>query len=137
MRWRARSFVLIALAAITVLCAGGAYAAYEYNRQQSVKTEVMQLTGGDPDRAPELIVRYGCGGCHTIPGVSRANGQVGPQLREFARRVYVGGVLTNTPDNLRRWIVNPRAVSPQTAMPATGISEAEARHVAAYLLTLR
>jgi cytochrome c2 len=36
-----------------------------------------------------------------------------------------------------RWIVNPRAVSPKTAMPVTGISEADARHVAAYLLTLR
>jgi cytochrome c1 len=55
----------------------------------------------------------------------------------LAGRVYLGGVLTNSPDHLVRWIVNPRAVSPKTAMPVTGISDAEARHVAAYLLTLR
>ena len=81
--------------------------------------------------------RYGCAGCHTIPGVRGASGRVGPPLQRFAGRVYVGGVLTNRPDHLVRWIVNPRAVSPRTAMPVTGISEAEARHVAAYLLTLR
>jgi cytochrome c len=32
-----------------------------------------------------------------------------------------------------RWIVNPQQFSPQTAMPATGITEEEARDVAAYL----
>jgi cytochrome c1 len=31
------------------------------------------------------------------------------------------------------WIVDPRALSPRTAMPVTGIGEAEAREVAAYL----
>jgi cytochrome c2 len=36
-----------------------------------------------------------------------------------------------------RWIVNPRAVNPGTAMPVTGISPAEARHVAAYLYAQR
>jgi cytochrome c1 len=58
-------------------------------------------------------------------------------LQRFAGQVYVGGALTNRPDNIVRWIVNPRAVSPKTAMPVTGISEREARDVAAYLLTLR
>ena len=137
MRPRTRSFVLIALLAAAVAGAGAAFAAYEYNRQQNIKAEAAALTGGDPDRAPDLMTRYGCAGCHTIPGVQRANGKVGPPLQQLAGRVYIGGVLTNTPDNLRRWIVNPRAVSPKTAMPVTGISEAEARHVAAYLLTLR
>ena len=49
----------------------------------------------------------------------------------------VCGVLANRPDNLVRWIVNSRAISPKTAMPITGISEQHTRHVAAYLLTLR
>jgi len=133
---RARTAALIALV-ITAVGGGAAYAAYAYNRQQDTKAEAAALTGGDPGRAPELFVRYGCAGCHTIPGVQRANGRVGPPLRQIAGRVYIGGVLTNRPDNLVRWIVNPRAISPKTAMPVTGISEAEARHVAAYLLTLR
>ena len=136
MPWRGRTLVL-ATVAIAVLGAGAAYAAYEYRRQQTMKTEVAALTGGDPDRAPDLMMRYGCAGCHTIPGVPGANSRVGPPLRQVASRVYLGGVLTNRPDNLVRWIVNPRAISPKTAMPVTGISETDARHVAAYLLTLR
>jgi mono/diheme cytochrome c family protein len=32
-----------------------------------------------------------------------------------------------------RWIVSPQTFSPRSAMPATGISEAEARDVAAWL----
>ena len=137
MRSRARTWAAIAFGIVALLGAGASYAAYEYNRQRGIKEEVGALTGGDPDQAPALMTRYGCSGCHTIPGVRGASGRVGPQLRQFASRVYIGGVLTNRPDHLVRWIVNPRAVSPKTAMPVTGISEADARHVSAYLLTLR
>jgi len=49
----------------------------------------------------------------------------------------VAGVVTNTPDNLMQWIEDPHSVDPKSAMPGTGISHAEARHVAAYLYTLR
>jgi mono/diheme cytochrome c family protein len=91
------------------------------------------MTGGDVARAPDLIRRYGCAGCHTIPGIPGGDGQVGGSLQDVRRRVYVGGVVTNSPDNMIKWIVSPQALSPRSAMPATGISEAEARDVAAYL----
>ena len=81
--------------------------------------------------------RYGCGGCHTIPGVPGARGKAAPSLAGFAGRLYVGGVAPNNGTNLVRWLVNPRAVHPRTAMPITGISEAEAGSVAAYLRRLR
>jgi cytochrome c len=42
-------------------------------------------------------------------------------------------VISNTPDNLVQWIVSPQSFSPQSAMPATGITEAEARDVATFL----
>lgn len=80
------------------------------------------------------MIRYGCAGCHNIPGVPGARGEVGPPLSGFDRRLYIAGALTNEPHNLVRWLVNPSAVDPHTAMPVTGISEAEARVVAAYLL---
>jgi cytochrome c1 len=51
--------------------------------------------------------------------------------------VYIGGVATNSPNNLVQWIENPKSIDPETAMPVTGISQVEARHVAAYLYTLR
>ena len=64
-------------------------------------------------------------------------GRVGPPLADLGARFYLGGRITNTPGNLIRWIEDPRAVDPQTAMPTTGISKREARDMAAYLLTLR
>lgn len=91
------------------------------------------LTGGDASLAPAFFRKYGCAGCHTIPGVPGADGKVGGALDGLREQVYLGGVLTNTPDNLVQWIVSPQRFSPNTAMPTTGITEAEARDVAAYL----
>jgi cytochrome c2 len=101
-------------------------------RQQTDRI-ARTITGGDPTRAGEVMRRYGCGGCHTIPGVRGADGQVGPPLSGLIHRVYIGGVATNSPDHLIRWIVDPQKLSPRSVMPATGISETEARDVAAYL----
>lgn len=95
------------------------------------------VPGGSPSAGARLIASYRCGACHTIPGITGADGLVGPPLTLFARRTYVGGELPNTPPNLIRWIRNPPAVEPNTAMPALGLSEQQARDVAAYLYTLR
>jgi cytochrome c len=94
------------------------------------------FTGGDPERGKETIRQSGCAACHSIPGIKGANGQVGPPLDHFARRVYVAGVLPNTPDNLIVWIRDPPEIDPLTVMPPSGLDEAEARDVAAYLYTL-
>lgn len=72
-----------------------------------------------------------------IPGVPNANGLVGPPLMFFERRTYIAGELPNTADNLVRWIMSPQSVEPGNAMPNLGLSEDEARSVAAYLYTLR
>lgn len=97
------------------------------------RATAVALARGDPDRASALITRYGCGGCHTVPGAAGADGKVGPELAGLRERVYIGDGVRNTPDDLVRWIVDPQRVSPRSAMPATGISEAEARDVATYL----
>ena len=116
--------------------ATGIYGGYDYKSRERQRATAIALTGGMPDRAPALLVRYGCAGCHTIPDVPGARGLVGPPLTGIGKRVYVGGVVSNTPDNLIQWIVNPRALSPRTAMPVTGISPEEARDVVAYLYAL-
>ena len=99
--------------------------------------EKRSIEGADRARAPDLMRHYGCTACHTVPGVPGANATVGPPLKGLGDRPYVAGVLANTPANLVRWIVHPREVDPRTAMPETGISEKEARDVAAYLYTAR
>src|SRR5262245_26038287 len=50
---------------------------------------------------------YGCGSCHTIPGIQGAHALVGPSLAQVASRMYIAGVLPNTPTNILRWLQNP------------------------------
>jgi cytochrome c len=94
------------------------------------------VPGGDPQQGTQLIREYGCGMCHVIPGVQRAEGTVGPPLIGWADRIYIAGHLPNTPENLVQWIENPQAIEPGTAMPNLGVTEDEARDIAAYLYTL-
>jgi cytochrome c2 len=95
------------------------------------------VPGGSAQRGSQRITEFGCIACHTIPGVKNAKGNVGPPLTRFGDRTYVAGMLRNTPANLVRWIREPQAVIPGNAMPNMGISEADARDIAAYLYTLR
>jgi cytochrome c2 len=95
-----------------------------------------QVPGGDPRRGAAAIERSGCGACHVIPGISGADGTVGPPLTDFAHRGYIAGELPNNGDNLIRWVMDPQEVEPGTDMPDLGIGEAEARDIAAYLFTL-
>ncbi|HEY7899895.1 MAG TPA: c-type cytochrome, partial [Caulobacteraceae bacterium] len=88
-------------------------------------------------RGKIVIVRAQCGACHEIPGVFAANGLVGPPLAGFGRRTMIAGMLPNTRDNLVLWLRYPQKITPGNAMPDTGLSEAEARDVAAYLDGLR
>ena len=96
-----------------------------------------QLTGGDPDRGRVEIPKYGCDTCHSIPGVLTATATVGPPLQQVALRTYLAGRIDNTPENMIKWIRQPHSVDPQTAMPETGVTEADGRDIAAYLYTLR
>ncbi|MER9298597.1 c-type cytochrome [Mesorhizobium sp. M0621] len=119
---------------IVLVAASVAFVAGNVVRDNHTRAVVAKtITGGDPDRAPAIFRRYGCFGCHTIPGIPGADGQTGAPLTGLSKRVYIAGVLENNSDNLVTWIVSPRSFSPQTAMPATGISPEEAKDLAAYL----
>ena len=89
--------------------------------------------GANASRAPAEIEHYGCGSCHTIAGISDANGEIGPNLGGFAGRRYIAGRLANTPSNLITWIRNPQGVDPGNVMPDLGVSPRDARDIAAYL----
>jgi cytochrome c2 len=94
-------------------------------------------TGSDVERGRVAIRYYGCPACHTIPGVPGADGLVGPPLAGIASRIYLGGTVPNTPENIMRWIQRPQTVAPGTAMPNIPMSEQEARDISGYLYTLR
>jgi cytochrome c len=105
-------------------------------RQPEVPEHLL-VPGGIPDIGRRLIGDFGCGACHLVPGVRGARGTVGPPLTHFGFRGYVAGTLPNRPETLVRFLRDPPSVQPQTAMPVLGVTDEEARHIAAYLYTLR
>ena len=118
----------VTLASLLALLSCGGY---------SGRAAAEAAAGGNVERGVAAINRYGCGTCHTISGVRGANGQVGPPLTGIASRVYIGGVLENRPENMLRWIQNPREVDALTAMPVLGVTEQDARDIASFLYTLK
>jgi mono/diheme cytochrome c family protein len=92
---------------------------------------------GNPRAGLRAMGQYMCATCHTIPGVSGADKNVGPPLNGMATRRYIGGVLRNTPQNMVRWLLDPQQVDPQSAMPNLRLREQDARDIAAYLYTLK
>ena len=92
---------------------------------------------GDAARGRELLHQYGCGYCHTIPGVHAARGNVGPPLDDVGRRVYIAGSLPNTPQQMALWIRFPQSYRPGTAMPDLHVRADDARDMVAQLYRLR
>jgi mono/diheme cytochrome c family protein/cytochrome c551/c552 len=92
---------------------------------------------GDPGRGVLAMQQYACTTCHLIPGMVGARAHVGPPLTGIAQRKYLAGTLPNSPENMLRWIRDPKGVSPATLMPDLSVDEAHARDMVAYLFTLK
>lgn len=91
---------------------------------------------GDVTAGEAALSAYGCGACHRIPGISGADALVGPPLDSWSQRNFVAGLLPNNQESLERWIRDPQGVQPGNAMPDLDVSDADARDMAAYLLSL-
>ena len=102
----------------------------------AMRIEHPLIEGADRKQGYQLLIDYGCGSCHNIPGVPGAIAYVGPPLDNWSQRQYIAGSYANTVDNLTVWIMNPQGLEPNTAMPTLGVSEEEARHISAYLYSL-
>jgi len=95
------------------------------------------IPGASVDRGKQSLAGFGCGSCHEISGVRAAHGKIGPPLTGIATRAVIAGELANTPENMVRWIRDPVAIEPNTAMPNLHVIEPTARDMVAYLYTLR
>jgi cytochrome c len=95
------------------------------------------MPGAHPEQAPAAMRRYGCISCHTIPGVQGARAKVGPSLDKLRERQFIAGRFPNEPDMLIRWIQDPRGMKPNTAMPNMGVTDEDARNMAAYIYGLK
>lgn len=104
--------------------------------QAADKQNSGSASGGDTARGAAHLARYGCGACHTIPGIPAAHGLVGPSLEGVGGRMFIAGSLPNEPANLIHWITAPHDVNPRTAMPNVDVSVSDAKDISAYLYTL-
>jgi cytochrome c2 len=95
-----------------------------------------EVQGGDAERGRAALRKYECGVCHLIPGVPGAKGRVGPALHAYSRRIYIAGRFPNEPDTLTRWLLDPPALAPDTAMPRIPMTQKTAVDIAAYLYSL-
>ena len=124
------------LASALVLILVG-FTVYSMLGSRPARTQVAAVPGGDVEAGRQAIQSWGCGSCHTIPGIPGAYGKVGPKLDQMAEQTYIAGMLPNNPDNLIRWIMDPQEIQPGNAMPDTGVTETMARNMAAYLYSIR
>lgn len=95
------------------------------------------VAGGNAHRGGKIIRTVGCGTCHAIPGIEGADGTVGPPLDNIGERMFIAGVMPNTPGNMIAWLEAPQSIVPGNAMPNLDLNDREARDIAAYLYTLR
>jgi cytochrome c len=125
----ARAAGAIALACIALLALTACF--------ETIGTPATGVPGSDAALGRQAISNYGCGACHTIPGVTAAHGVVGPPLTGIANRSFIAGKLRNEPDNMILWIQHPQSVWPGNAMPDMHVTDGDARNIAAYLYTLK
>jgi cytochrome c2 len=123
------------VAPIVLVCFG--LASCDYFLKPAVDNKFVQ--GGDAARGLALISggAFGCAACHTIPGVRAPKGVVGPPLGGMAQRSFIAGQFPNKPAIMVAFLQNPPAFLQQTGMPNVGLTTEEARHMAAYLYTLK
>ena len=91
-------------------------------------------TGGVVDQGRQLVESVGCKGCHVVTPRDRevritdVPYDIAPELSKIASKV--------NPDWLFAWIRNPKQYNPNTTMPDLRLTDIEAQHIVAYLMSL-
>ena len=85
----------------------------------------------------ELFLGLGCGGCHTVRGLSES--PLGPDLTQIGARRSVGaGALPGGLDGITRWLSASEHIKPGNAMPSyEHLAEEQIRSIAGYLESLK
>jgi cytochrome c oxidase subunit 2 len=87
----------------------------QFNAWLQVQRQPVASSGSAGE---QVFLRNTCVACHAIRGLP-ATGNVGPDLTHLGSRTTLGGgVVANTPTNLRQWISNAQSVKPGVLMPA-------------------
>ena len=96
-----------------------------------------------PDDASQLkegqavFLKQSCINCHRVRGVAD-QGTYAPDLTHLmGRETLASGMISNTPENLRKWVDNPQQFKRGCLMPAFGLSDRDAGLVVRYLESLK
>lgn len=128
---------LTGLVAVSVAAAILSGATLYVQSRNLATRQAEALTGGDASAGKVAYVGYGCGGCHAMTGAPGVQGEVGPPLDGIATRAHLAGRLPNSPSSMRRWLQHPQAIAPGSGMPELGVTNRDARDLAAYLYTAK
>jgi mono/diheme cytochrome c family protein len=103
--------------------------AYQASGFDSEALDLHSLNAEAAARGKELFyIKYACQSCH-IADYKKDKGYVGPVLADVGDRL--------TPVWLYKWLQDPNALVPGTAMPNPRLTDDEARDLAAFLVTLK
>jgi cytochrome c oxidase subunit 2 len=102
------------------------------------------VAAGDPVKGKALFMGEGAGAqvcwtCHAIDG-TKAIAKVAPRdMTKFTSYPTIAQVdgFDNTPENLKKWLANPQAVKPGTAMPNLALKPQQIEDLVAYLTSLK
>jgi cytochrome c oxidase subunit 2 len=101
------------------------------NERQPAAEDAAASTGRS------AFLAQSCINCHRVRGTS-ARGSGAPDLTHLmSRKTLASGMVENTPENLRRWVADPKQIKPGCLMPAFGLTDRERNDIVRYLLTLR
>ncbi|MFT3769041.1 MAG: cytochrome c [Minicystis sp.] len=102
----------------------------------------VDLAGADPARGRKLMEIRACASCHTFTGVPALAGATAakPDEKGLAAGIMLAPDLRYArerlrPDALLAWVTSPKKIKPDTAMPDFDLPPADARDIAAYILT--
>ncbi|MFQ5788091.1 MAG: c-type cytochrome, partial [Thermodesulfobacteriota bacterium] len=85
-----------------------------------------QFLPDDIERGKELFEENGCIACHIL---GKSGGYIGPQFNTVGDRLKPGWIF--------KWLLNPQLYKADTISPNYGLSEDEARALAAYLSSMK
>ena len=87
------------------------------------------------EKGKQIFLDQGCINCHSIAGISTPN--IGPDLTLISKRSLIGaGVLTNSRENLARWLKDPQTYKPGCKMPDFNLTDDEVNQLVTFLESL-
>lgn len=108
---------------------------------------VTPAAGSPEANGQQVFKQAGCSGCHAIGAAPQGAVLIGPNLTHFGSRgTIAGAVLTNTPTNLKEWILHAQDVKPGADMPSfdgsaaptyRALSQSQVDDLVAYLESLK